>query len=89
MTDPYQVLGVSPTASDDEVKKAYRTLCKRYHPDANVGKPDAAQAEKEFLYSTLKNSNPLFFHLFFVNWIHSLGFCFCIVIFCLNHFAAS
>ena len=44
MTDPYQVLGVSPTASDDEVKKAYRTLCKWYHPDANVGKPDAAQA---------------------------------------------
>ncbi len=49
MTDPYQVLGVSRTASDDEVKKAYRTLCKKYHPDANVGKPDAAQAEKKFM----------------------------------------
>ena len=49
MTDPYQVLGVSPTASDDEVKKAYRKLCKIYHPDANVGKPDAAQAEKKFM----------------------------------------
>ena len=49
MTDPYQVLGVSPTASDDEVKKAYRALCKRYHPDANVGKPDAAQAERKFM----------------------------------------
>ena len=49
MTDPYQVLGVAPTASDDEVKKAYRKLCKRYHPDANVGKPDAAQAEKKFM----------------------------------------
>ncbi len=49
MTDPYKVLGVSPSATDDEVKKAYRTLCKRYHPDANVGKPDAAQAEKKFM----------------------------------------
>lgn len=49
MTDPYQVLGVSPTATDDEVKKVYRQLCKKYHPDANVGRPDAAQAEKKFM----------------------------------------
>ena len=31
--DPYKVLGVSPSATDDEIKDAYRALVKKYHPD--------------------------------------------------------
>lgn len=48
MRDPYDVLGVPRGASDDEVKKAYRKLSRRYHPDANVNNPNKAQAEEKF-----------------------------------------
>lgn len=47
MTDPYRVLGVSPDASEDEIKKAYRTLAKKYHPDVNNGSADAEAHMKE------------------------------------------
>lgn len=47
MTDPYQVLGVSPNASDDEVKAAYRKLVKKYHPDNYVNNPLADLATEK------------------------------------------
>lgn len=47
MRDPYEVLGVSPGASDDEIKAAYRKLAKKYHPDLNGGSAEAEAKMKE------------------------------------------
>ena len=47
MNDPYSVLGLRPDASDEEVKKAYKTLAKRYHPDVTGNSPEAARKMQE------------------------------------------
>ncbi|MBE5783544.1 MAG: J domain-containing protein [Clostridiales bacterium] len=47
MNDPFQVLGVSPSASEDEIKAAYRKLAKQYHPDLNPGSATAEAKMKE------------------------------------------
>ncbi|MBR6473325.1 MAG: DnaJ domain-containing protein [Firmicutes bacterium] len=46
--DPYRVLGVSRDATEEEIKKAYRTLSRKYHPDANIGSPHQDEYEEKF-----------------------------------------
>ena len=45
--DPYKILGVSPTASDAEIKSAYKELVKKYHPDQYQDNPLADVAEEK------------------------------------------
>ena len=57
MDDPYKILGVSPGASDEEIKQAYRRLAKKYHPDLNPGDAVAAKKMQQVnaAYEQIKN----------------------------------
>ena len=67
MRTPYDILGVTPTASADEIRSAYRRLAKKAHPDVNPGKKDAAEefAAISSAYALLSDTEK---RVVFSNW---------------------
>jgi molecular chaperone DnaJ len=58
VTDPYKTLGVDKKASDEEIKKAYRKLARRWHPDRNPDDPEAEERFKEIQEANAILSDP-------------------------------
>src|ERR671935_1946614 len=56
--DYYEVLGVSRTASADDIKKAYRKLARKYHPDINPGNKEAEERFKDISFAHDVLSDP-------------------------------
>ncbi len=58
MTDPYKTLGLTKTATDEEVRKAYRKLAKEHHPDLNPGNKKAEERFKDISAAYTLLSDP-------------------------------
>ncbi|RMG10276.1 MAG: J domain-containing protein, partial [Deltaproteobacteria bacterium] len=58
MEDLYEVLGVSKGATDEEIKKAYRRLARKYHPDVNPGDKEAEERFKKISHAYDVLSDP-------------------------------
>jgi DnaJ-class molecular chaperone len=55
----YKALGVSPTATQEDIKKAYRSLCLKYHPDKHINKSNSEQERNEQLFKDVQEANSL------------------------------